>query len=266
MTITQIAQKLNRERDAIIYRLPRLGINPDDRQVRQTSRPESEESPTKRFGTVKAPPILLIIIILIVAAFFIFLLLNRSQAGNNPSYISISNGSFASIPSGSSPYLSQSQLFAIYGIGSWGVLNTSGIGSVKEIFNGSALNSFISQGSNVTANFSVPQIRFTFNTTVQNATVGNSHAIKFNVIRNGKPQLFLIEEVLTSPQASYIFVSQSQLATNQGYINGMQYFIVGNSEVVANKDNYIAVFRCEYALCTNQTINETITAISKDTI
>jgi hypothetical protein len=57
--ITQIAQKLSRERDAIIYRLPRLGINPDDRQVRPNPRPEPEESPSKRLGTVKAPPILL---------------------------------------------------------------------------------------------------------------------------------------------------------------------------------------------------------------
>jgi hypothetical protein len=201
-----------------------------------------------------------------VTLFIAFILLNKVQIGNRPTSISISNGSYASIPSASSPYLSQSQLFSIYGIGSWGVLNTSGVGSVKEIFNGSSLNSFISQGANVTANFSVPQIRFVFNTTIQNATIGNSQAIKFNVIRNGKTQLFLIEEVLTSSQASYIFVSQSQLATNQGYINGMQYFIIGNTEVVANKDNYIAVFKCEYALCTNQTINEIVTAISKDTI
>jgi hypothetical protein len=133
-------------------------------------------------------------------------------------------------------------------------------------FNGSALNSFISQGTNVTSNFSAPQVKFTFNTTIQNATIGNSYAIKFNVVRNSKPQLFLIEEVLTSPQASYVFVSQSPLASKQGYLNGMQYFIIGNTEVVANKDNYIAVFRCEYALCTNQTLNETITAISKDAI
>jgi hypothetical protein len=163
----------------------------------------------------------------------------------------------------STAYLTQSQLSSIYGIGSYGVLNT---GSTKVALNGSSLNSFIALGTNLTANFSTPTIQFEINTTVNSITVDNSYTIKYVINKNGQNKLVFVEKVLSSTQASYLFVSQAQLATNEGFVNGMQYFTINNNEIIANKNNYVLILKCEGTLCTNQTINETASAISNDSI
>jgi hypothetical protein len=90
--------------------------------------------------------------------------------------------------------------------------------------------------------------------------------VGFNIKKNGKESLLLNEIIITSPQASYIFFAQSQLAINNGYVNGLQYYLLNGNEIIANKNNYLIIFKCEYELCTNETINQTVYAISKDAI
>ncbi len=163
--------------------------------------------------------------------------------------------------SNSTAYLTQNQLFSIYGVGSYGSLNTGS----KETVNGTALDSFISQGSQL-ANFSIPSIVFTINTSISNITIDKSFLVGFRIRQSAQDQLLLREQVISSPQASYLFFAQSQIATYDGYINGMQYYLVNGTEVIANKDNYVIIFKCGGVLCSPKNINETILAVSNDNI
>ncbi len=259
--LNQIAIELNRERDAIPYRLIKLGIDINQPTV-QKSREKSDRRLTEESENSSKRTPLIIIAGVIVALVVIFLFLNRSQIVGTSSYFSGLNGSSVSIPSASSSYLSQDQLFAVYGIGSYGNISTGS----KETVNGSSLDSFISGGTQLTSNFTIPSIAFTINTSISNITIDKSFLVGFRIRKDNQTTLLLREQVISSPQASYIFFAQSQIATYDGYVNGMQYYTVNNTEVIANKDNYVMLFKCVGVECTPKTLNATISAVSKDNI
>lgn len=251
MTISQIAQKLNRERDAIVYRLPKVGISIDGRS---TQSPPSRVNPiTNNHKSNKSLLALVIIALVILVLVALVISYHQNQQSNVIGSIFSSNNTV---------YLTQNQLFGIYGVGAYGSINTGS----KETVNGSSLDSFISSGTQLASSVSIPSITFIINTSISNISIDNSFLMGFNVKRNGQEQVVLKEEVLSSPQASYLFFAQSQLATYDGYVNGMQYYVINNTEVIANKDNYVIIFKCEGVLCTGQTINETVSAVSKDAI
>lgn len=237
LSISQIAAEMNRERNAIYFRLVKLGVDLSPRTT-------NEKSSSK-----------MAIVILAAVAIVIILLLSFLNRSGTSAIGSIFNGN-------NTEYLTQNQLYSIYGIGAYGSISTGS----RQTISGSSLNSFISQGSQLTSNFSIPSINFIINTSISNVTIGNSYLVGFNIKRAGQEELLLNEKVIYSPQASYMFFAQSQLASNNGYVNGMQYYVINSTEVVANKDNYLLIFRCEYSFCNNRTINQTIKAISKDSI
>jgi hypothetical protein len=112
-------------------------------------------------------------------------------------------------------------------------------------------------------NISLPSIlSFAINTSTYNVTVPNSYAIGFSV-KEGQSDLLLVGEVISSPDASYLFSSQAPIATYSGNTDNLQYYLVNGTEVIANRGNYFMVFKCAGNLCSSRNINETISALSR---
>jgi hypothetical protein len=111
-------------------------------------------------------------------------------------------------------------------------------------------------------NISRPSIlSFAINTTTQNVTVPNSYAIGFSV-KEGQSDLLLVGEVISSPDAGYLFSSQAPIATYSGNTGNLQYYLVNSTEVIATRGNYFMVFKCAGDLCSSENLNETISALS----